>query len=101
MKNIRSTINRHIRDLERTRDIGKDGEFRISNEASDGKLKQNVKDGVSRSTKQRKTITRIDLSQISDYLHPKDNPIILCYRVWFDLAIHYVTHGREFHNQFK
>lgn len=42
MKNIRSAIYRHIRDLERTRDIVKDGEFRISNDTSNGKLKQNV-----------------------------------------------------------
>ena len=27
------------------------------------------------------------------------NPVILRYRVWYDLSIHFVTRGLEFHQQ--
>jgi len=30
-----------------------------------------------------------------------DNPVILRFRVWYNLAIHFVTRGLEFHQQFK
>jgi hypothetical protein len=48
MKNIRSAINRHLKDLDRDLDIVRDKEFRKSNDIIDGKMKQNLSLGLSR-----------------------------------------------------
>lgn len=37
--------------------------------------------------------------KISTYLHSASNPVILRYKVWYDLAIHFVSRGLEFHQQ--
>ena len=64
------------------------------------KLKQNLKQGLSRPTQHYPIIPKEDLSKIQDYLKG-ENPILLRYRVWYLLAIHFVSHGIEFHQQLK
>lgn len=101
MKNIRAAINRHLSDLERDMNIVKDKEFKSANDTLDGKLKHNVKCGISKPTKHKEVITPEDLMRIREYLYSVDNPVILRYRVWYDIAIHFVTRGLEFHEQLK
>lgn len=101
MKNIRAAINRHLSDLERDMNIVKDKEFKSANDTLDGKLKHNVKCGISKSTEHKEVITPEDLMRIREYLYSVDNPVILRYRVWYDIAIHFVTRGLEFHEQLK
>ena len=64
------------------------------------KLKQNLKQGLSRPTQHYPIIPKEDLSKIQDYLKG-ENPILLRYRVWYLLAIHFVSRGIEFHQQLK
>lgn len=99
MKNIRAAKNGHLSDLERDMNIVKDKEFRSANDTLDGKLKHNVKCGISKPTNHKEVITPEDLMRIPEY--SVDNPIILRYRVWYDIAIHFVTRGLEFHEQLK
>lgn len=101
MKNIRAAINRHLSDLERDMNIVKDKEFKSANDTLDGKLKHNVKCGIYKPTKHNDVITPEDLMRIREYLYSVDNPVILRYRVWYDIAIHFVTRGLEFHEQLK
>ncbi|XP_056001561.1 uncharacterized protein LOC130048610 [Ostrea edulis] len=101
MKNIRAAINRHLADLERDMNIVKDKEFKSANDTLDGKLKHNVKCAISKPTKHKDVITPEDLIKISEYLYSAENPIILRYRVWYDVAMHFVTRGLEFHEQLK
>ncbi|KAK3104431.1 hypothetical protein FSP39_001869 [Pinctada imbricata] len=99
MKGLRAAINRHLSDIGRNIDIVRDREFKQANAALDGKLKQNMKMGLSKPTQHKPVITPNDLSNISTYLMSDLNPVILRYRVWYDLSIHFVSRGLEFHQQ--
>lgn len=101
MKSLRSAINRKLHDLERDFDIVRDKQFRKSNETLDGKLKSNLKEGLSRPTQHKQIITNADLTQISTYLYEKCNPVILRFRIWFTLSLHFVSRGLEFHEQLR
>lgn len=102
MKNIRAAINRHIHDLARDFDIVRDKEFRKANETLDGKLKKNLERGLSRPTKHKQIITINDLEKINSYLYSSnEDPIILRFRVWYNIAMHFVTRGIEFHQQLQ
>ena len=100
---IRSAVNRHLQDLGRDIDIVRDTASKQANNTLDGKMKQNVRKGLSRRTQHKPIIPRTDLIKISSYLYPKTgtslNPILLRYRVWYDLSLHFVSHGLEFHHQ--
>ena len=76
VKILRSGINRHLKNLDRDLDIVRDKIFRKANEVLDGKIKQNLRDGVSRPTKHKDVITNDDLSNLS-----VDNPVTLRYKV--------------------
>jgi hypothetical protein len=59
-----------------------------------------VKTGLSRPTKHKEIIGLQDLQLINAYL--SDNPknlVLLRLRVWFNLAMHFVSRGLEFHHQ--
>lgn len=97
--NVRAALNRHLKDLKRNEfDIVRDREFKPANQMLDGKLKHNVKSGVSRPTKHKEIISQEDLEKINTYLAPS-TPVLLRYRIWFNLAIHFVSRGLEFHQQ--
>ncbi|KAK3106038.1 hypothetical protein FSP39_011471 [Pinctada imbricata] len=98
-KAIRSAINRHLNDLNRDIDIVRDKAFKTANQALDGKLKQNVADGLSRPTKHKDVISTPDLHLINTYLHSDTNPIVLRHKVWYDLSVHFVSRGLELHPQ--
>eukprot|EP00105_Crassostrea_gigas_P003620 XP_011416528.1 PREDICTED: uncharacterized protein LOC105320322 [Crassostrea gigas] len=91
MKNIRAAINRHLSDLERDMNIVKDKEFKSANDNLDGKLKHNVKCGISNPTKHKEVITPGDLMRIREYLYSVDNPVILRYLVCYDIANEYIS----------
>lgn len=91
MKNIRAAINRHLLDLERDMNIVKDKEFKSANDNLDGKLKHNVKCGISNPTKHKEVITPGDLMRIREYLYSVDNPVILRYLVCYDIANEYIS----------
>ncbi|KAK3106345.1 hypothetical protein FSP39_018192 [Pinctada imbricata] len=98
LKSMRSGINRHLRDLDRDVDIVCGRTFRHANDVLEGKLKQNLRYGVSRPTKHKDVIHTSDLQTISLYLG-NDNLVKLRYKVWYDLGLHFVTRGLEFHEQ--
>ncbi|KAK3105732.1 hypothetical protein FSP39_004479 [Pinctada imbricata] len=98
-KTIRSAINRHLNDLNRDIDIVRDKAFKTANQTFDGKLKQNVAEGLSRPTKHKDVISTSDLHLINTYLHSDINPIVLCHKVWYDLSVHFFSRGLEFHLQ--
>ena len=100
LKNVRAALNRHIKDLNRNFDIVHDSDFRTSNIILDSTLKMMVKTGLSRPTKHKEIIGLQNLQLINAYLNdnPK-NPVLLRLRVWFNLAIHFVSRGLEFHHQ--
>lgn len=41
------------------------------------------------------------MSKISSYLYGEVNPIVLRFRVWFIIAVHFVSRGLEFHQQLR
>ena len=100
-KAIRSAINRHLHDLGRDLDIVRGREFKRSNAILDGKLKKNLEQGLTKPIKHKKIISKSDLEKISAYLFGDNNPVILRFRVWFVVAIHFVSRGLEFHEQLK
>jgi hypothetical protein len=100
-KSIRSAINRHFQDLGRDIDIVRGKEFRASNNILDGKLKKNLQEGLVRPTKHKEVITNNEMEKISTYLYGEVNPVVLRFRVWFLLAIQFVSRGLEFHQQLK
>jgi hypothetical protein len=65
----------------------------------DGKLKQNLQPGLSRPTKHTDVMSVSDLDKINTYLFSANNPIALRFRVWYSIAIHFVSRGLEFHQQ--
>ncbi|CAC5386248.1 unnamed protein product [Mytilus coruscus] len=100
MKNIRAAINRHIHDLDRDIDIVRDKEFRKANETLDGKLKKNLEKVSLVLQNIKQIITMNDLEKINSYLYSSDDPIILRFRV-YNIAMHFVTRGIEFHQQLQ
>ena len=99
LKNIRAALNRYLQvELGRSFNIVTGIEFKKANDMLSGKLKMNVKQGLSRPTQHKNVISSNDMSAIYRYLM-KDNPITLRYRVWVDLSVHFVTRGQEFHSQ--
>lgn len=100
-KSIRSAINRHLQDLGRDLEIVRGREFRTSNNILDGKLKKNLQEGLARPTKHKEVITNDEMSKISSYLYGEVNPIVLRFRVWFIIAVHFVSRGLEFHQQLR
>lgn len=99
MKNIRAAINRYIQDLDRNVDIVHDKGFRRAYGILDGKLKGSLQKGLSRPTKHKEIITVKDIENINNFLYSVDNPVILIFCVWCNLAIDFVTRGLEFHQQ--
>ena len=100
LKNVRSALSRHLRDLNRNIDIVRDSEFRESNKMLDSTLKMMVRTGLSRPTQHKEIIEMDDLKKISDYIYQESStPVILRLRVWYALAIHFVSRGLEFHQQ--
>ena len=91
-KNVRAAINRHMKDIGRDVDIVRDKEL------LNAKLKQNLKQGLSRATQHYPIIPKEELQKINVYLGD-ENPVTLRYRVWYLLAIHFVSQGAEFHQQ--
>lgn len=97
--NVRAAINRHLHDIGRSEiDIVRDKSFKTANNMLDAKLKANVRNGLSRPTVHKAIISKGDFEQINTYL-AGDNPVLLRYRVWLNLAIHFVSRGLEFHIQ--
>lgn len=81
-------------------DIVRDKQFRSANEMLDSKLKTNLAQGLSRPTKHKPIINTGDLQLISAYMNQSSsNPVILRQKVWYNLAIHFVSRGLEFHEQ--
>ncbi|XP_061185494.1 uncharacterized protein LOC133193549 [Saccostrea echinata] len=99
LKGIRSAISRHLSDIGRDFDIVRDKAFKQANGALTGKLKQNMILGLSRPTQHKAVVSPDDLSKISTYLTSSLDPVILRYRVWFNLSLHFVSRGLEFHHQ--
>ena len=100
-KAIRSAINRHLHDLGRDLDIVRGREFKRSNAILDGKLKKNLEQGLTKPIKHKEIISKSDLEKNSAYLFGDNNPVILRFRVWFVVAVHFVSRGLEFHEQLK
>ena len=80
MRNVRSALNRHMKDIGRLVDIVKDNDFKTSNAMLSSKMKYNLKKGLSRPTKHQPIIPNVELSKINEYLS-KDNPVALRFRV--------------------
>jgi len=99
LRNVRAAIKRHVHDIGRDFDIVRDKDFRSANAMLDGKLKFNTREGFSRPTKHKNVIELGDLLKISTYLHSEINPVVLRFRVWYNLAIHFSSRGLEFHQQ--
>lgn len=100
LKNVRAALNRHIKNLNRQFHIVRDIEFRKSNIILDSTLKMMVRTGLSRATKHKEIIEIDDLQLISTYLFKDINdPILLRQRVWYCLAVHFVSRELEFHHQ--
>lgn len=99
LKGIRSAINRHLSDIGRDMDIVHDKAFKQANGALAGKLKQNMALGLSKPTQHKAVVSPDDLHKISQYLSSISCPVILRYRVWFNLSLHFVSRGLEFHQQ--
>lgn len=100
-KSIRSALNRHLQDLGRDLDIVRGREFRSSNNILDGKLKKNLEEGLARPTQHKQIIPSPELTKMWSYLNGDNDPIALRFRVWFQLSVHFVSRGLEFHEQLK
>ena len=100
-KSIRSAINRHFQDLGRDIDIDRGKEFRVSNNILDGKLRKKLQEDLARPTKHKEVITNNEMENNSTYLYGEVNPVVLRFRVWFVLAIQFVSRSLEFHQQLK
>ena len=102
LKSIRSAINRHLQDLGRSIDIVRDKEFKSANNTLDGMLKTMTKTGASRATNHKAIIHAEDLERISSYFRTAPHsPIVLRQCVWYNLSLHFVTRGLEFHHQLR
>jgi hypothetical protein len=96
LKSIRSSLNKYLRDIGRYLDIVRDRSFTSANAILGGILKLNMKSGLSRPTQHKSVVNSTDLMKIFDYLSCVDNPVILIYRVWYDLSIHFVKDSPTF-----
>ena len=100
--NLRAAINRHLADLKRNIDIVKDPDFKTANGVLDGLFKERVRDGTSKSTQHKAIIEKEDLVKISTYLEDAaSSPVALRLCVWYQLSVHFVTRGLEFHFQLQ
>ena len=100
LKSIRSAINRHLQDLGRY--IDRDKEFKSANNTLDGMLKTMTKNGASRATNHKAIIHAEDLERISSYFRTAPHsPIVLWQCVWYNLSLHFITRGLEFHHQLR
>ncbi|XP_069131278.1 uncharacterized protein [Argopecten irradians] len=98
--NIRGAINRHLTDIHRDIDIIRDKQFKKANGVLDGLLKLRARSGTLKPTNHKEIIDKMHMERISTYLsNCSTNPIILRQNVWFNLSIHFVTRGMEFHHQ--
>ena len=97
LKNIRGAVNRHIQDIGRNIDIVRDKEFKLANKTMDGVLKSRLHQ-TSVRPHVKDLISTDDLDRIDSYLRaaPTD-PILLRQCVWFQLSIHFVVRGHQFH----
>ena len=96
LKNVRAAINRHLKDIGRPFDIAKDKEFSTANKCLDGKILHNRRQGAYVPV-QHKEICAADLLKIHIYLGTKTHPVILRYKVWFDLSFHFNPKTLAFH----
>lgn len=102
MKNMRAALNRFLQDNGRNIDIIRGPAFKSANNTLDGLLKAQTRTGLSRPTQHKQIIEEEDLRKISAYMsHSETSPIILRQCVWYNLAIHFVSRGLEFHHQLK
>lgn len=100
--NIRAGINRKLTDLKRNIDVVKDKEFKTANGVLDGLLKERMRDGTAICTKHKDIIEKEDMKKITSYFKNASlSPVILRHCVYFQLAIHFVSRGIEFHCQLK
>ena len=102
--NLRAAINRHIQDIQRAPpiDIVRDKEFKPANGVLDGLLKHRTLNGQSKPTKHKPVIEKDDLKKIVNFLSKANtSPIVLRLAVWYNLSIHFVSRGLEFHHQLK
>ncbi|CAC5412465.1 unnamed protein product [Mytilus coruscus] len=99
LKNVRSVINRHLKDIGRNIDIVRDKDFKLENSMLSAKLKFNLRNGLSRSTQHHSIISISELQKINEFLSTKNNDVALRFKVWYALAIHFVSPGIEFHQQ--
>jgi hypothetical protein len=63
MRNVRSALNRHRKDIGHLVDIVKDNDFKTSKAMPSSKMKSNLKKGLSRPTKHHPIIPNVELSQ--------------------------------------
>lgn len=63
LKNLRSALNRHLKDLGRNIDIVRYKEFKSANHTLDGMMKVMTKAGASRATQHKSVITSDDLKK--------------------------------------
>ena len=99
LKSVRAAINRHLKDIGRTVGIVRDTEFKSANAMLSAKLKFNLRNALSRPTQYRPVISNQELMQINTYLSKKKDIVALRFRVWYLLAVHFVSRGIEFHHQ--
>jgi hypothetical protein len=98
--NIRAAINRKLADLQRNIDVVRDKVFKTANGALDGLLKERMRSGMSKSVQHKPPIELTDLVKINTYLKlAPTSPVVLRHAVWFNLAVHFVSRGLEFHHQ--
>lgn len=74
MRNVRSALNRHRKDIGHLVDIVKDNDFKTSKAMLSSKMKSNLKKGLSRPTKHHPIIPNVELSKINDYLSKDNQP---------------------------
>ena len=104
MINIRAAINRYIHNQNRSPsiDIVKDKDFKTANGVLDGLFKEQMRSGTARPTVHKQIIEREDLDKIAAYFKGSLlSPIILRHCVWFQLCLHFVSRGLEFHHQLR
>ncbi|CAC5424288.1 unnamed protein product [Mytilus coruscus] len=99
LKSVRSAINRHLKDIGRNIDILRDKDFKLANSMLSAKLKFNLCNGLSRPTQHHPIISNSELQKINEFLSTKNNVVALRFKVWYALAIHFVSRGIEFHHQ--
>ncbi|XP_062607734.1 uncharacterized protein LOC134269551 isoform X1 [Saccostrea cucullata] len=102
LKGIRAAINRRLSDLGRDIDIVNDKSFKSVNNCLVGLFKQRKAEGLSHSTNKRERISEQDLQKLSAFLETAySSPFNLRWAVWYIIAVHFVSHGFEFHSQLK